>query len=192
MQHHSPVAVAKAQIPYRCYNSLIDVLLQVRRRQGVISHTTCCKPVVLLQFPNKCSKPLVTMTRTNRSLRCSSQPLLTVVDEVLEDLFSAGLNGMMQQRAAGVVLQQEIRPLLVELHQLHMDKRTASETFEGFRSSRWQRAETHSLGSGLQSWCSPSTLHLKKETSVNNKTPGGQVREKWKTLDEEMGKTEKS
>lgn len=72
---------------------------------------------------------------------------------------------MMQQRAAGGVLQQEVRPLLVELHQLHEDRqthgrrRTASETFEGFGGSG-SRAESlqagaetegHSLGSGLQS-----------------------------------------
>lgn len=44
---------------------------------------------------------------------------LTVVDEVLEDLFAAGLHSVMQQRAAGRVLQQDVRRLLVELHQLH-------------------------------------------------------------------------
>lgn len=38
-----------------------------------------------------------------------------VVDEVLDDVFAAGLHGVMQQRAAVFVLQQEVRPLLVEL-----------------------------------------------------------------------------
>lgn len=37
------------------------------------------------------------------------------VDEVLDDVFAAGLHGVMQQRAAVSVLQQEVRPLLVEL-----------------------------------------------------------------------------
>lgn len=53
--------------------------------------------------------------------------LLTVVDEVLEDLFAAGLHSVVQQRAAGGVLQQEVRPLLVELHQLHAWTQTDSE-----------------------------------------------------------------
>lgn len=43
---------------------------------------------------------------------------LTVVDEVLEDLLAARLHGVMQQRAAGGVLQQDVRRLLVQLHQL--------------------------------------------------------------------------
>lgn len=42
-----------------------------------------------------------------------------VVDEVLEDVFAAGLHSVMQQRAASCVLQQDVRPLLVELCQLH-------------------------------------------------------------------------
>lgn len=45
--------------------------------------------------------------------------LLTVVDEVLDDVFAAGLHGVMQQRAAVSVLQQEVLPLLVELLELH-------------------------------------------------------------------------
>lgn len=41
---------------------------------------------------------------------------LTVVNEVLKDLFAAGLYGVMQQRAASRVLQQNVGRLLVELH----------------------------------------------------------------------------
>ena len=44
---------------------------------------------------------------------------LTIVDEVFEDLFAADLHSVMQQRAAGGVLQQDVGRLLVELHQLH-------------------------------------------------------------------------
>lgn len=53
---------------------------------------------------------------------------LTIVDEVLEDLFAAGLHGVMQQRAAGGVLQQHVGPLLVELHQLHDGDTDRKET----------------------------------------------------------------
>lgn len=41
---------------------------------------------------------------------------LTVVNEVLEDLLAARLHGVMQQRAAIRVLQQDVCRLLVELH----------------------------------------------------------------------------
>lgn len=43
---------------------------------------------------------------------------LTIVNEVLEDLFAACLHSVMQQRTAGCVLQQDVCCLLVELHQL--------------------------------------------------------------------------
>lgn len=51
-----------------------------------------------------------------------------VVDEVLEDLLAAGLHRVMQQRAAGGVLQQDVRPLLVELRQLHNNNNNSSSS----------------------------------------------------------------
>lgn len=45
-----------------------------------------------------------------------SKLTLTVVNEVLEDLLAARLHGVMQQRAASRVLQQDVCRLLVELH----------------------------------------------------------------------------
>lgn len=43
---------------------------------------------------------------------------LTVVDEVLDDVVAAGLHSVMQQRAACSILQQQVGPLLLQLHQL--------------------------------------------------------------------------
>lgn len=48
---------------------------------------------------------------------------LTVVNEVLEDLLAAGLHGVMQQRAARRVLQQDVGRLLVELPELEHKRR---------------------------------------------------------------------
>lgn len=52
---------------------------------------------------------------------------LTVFDEVLDDVFAAGLDGVMQQRAAVCVLQGQLRPLLVELRQLQEETDTFRE-----------------------------------------------------------------
>lgn len=51
--------------------------------------------------------------------KCSAAgSTLTVVNEVLEDLLAARLHGVVQQRAASRILQQDVLRLLVELHQL--------------------------------------------------------------------------
>lgn len=78
---------------------------------------------------------------------------LTIVDEVLEDLFAAGLHGVMQQRAAGGVLQQHVSPLLVELHQLHDGNTDRKETLfkkekihrDTFRRASKVQRHTHSV-----------------------------------------------
>lgn len=49
---------------------------------------------------------------------CVISECLTLVDEVLDDVLAADLHSVMQQRAAGSVLQQDVGPLLVELPQL--------------------------------------------------------------------------
>ena len=57
----------------------------------------------------------------SQALVHASAASLTVVDEVLDDLLASRQHGVMQQRSASVVLQQHVRPLLVELHQLHIN-----------------------------------------------------------------------
>lgn len=101
---------------------------------------------------------------------------LTIVDEVLEDLFAASLHGVMKQSAAGRVLQQDVRRLLVELDQLHT-KTNQDALQAGTGTVLWHRMKagdvfkiktldflsgqfTDSLCLSFQSWCSWSTLHL--------------------------------
>lgn len=55
--------------------------------------------------------------------RTSNPVCLTVLNEVLDDVFAAGLDGVMQQRAAVCVLQLQVCPLLVELRQLQGNRR---------------------------------------------------------------------
>lgn len=66
-------------------------------------------------FEHKCS----VIEKVNGSFKSpEAGSTLTVVNEVLEDLLAARLHGMVQQRAASHVLQQDVLRLLVELHQL--------------------------------------------------------------------------
>lgn len=85
------------------------------------------------------------MEEGQRSLKALT---LTIVNEVLEDLLAARLHGVMQQRAASCILQQDVCSLLVELHQL---EHRHQSVFDG---SRGRRPKTKTLA--LHSPCSGS------------------------------------
>lgn len=72
---------------------------------------------------------------------------LTVVNEVLEDLLAAHLHGVMQQRAASRVLQQDVCRLLVELHQLERKQ----ERLVAAEAGRRRERPAHSPCPGPQS-----------------------------------------